>query len=231
MILPKNTRAQEAAPHDEQRGQKTHENPLQPGPACHNQFIKDPLAHFLAIPWTAKLLTDPAVLHVVVPDRNPLASRDKQLVRSILNGETTVRACVAFFVGPRSGEQQGDGEGSKTTPLPRYHAVADLGEDLCGHRGTLHGAATVLLLDETMCGAVDHQSGEPLGPSSVGGLCLAWIWSADLVGANETRRYIHRDDDDEVLEASQAAGHRACHGDSDQERRAQVPCERLNRGQ
>ncbi|EAQ88051.1 predicted protein [Chaetomium globosum CBS 148.51] len=64
----------------------------------HHQAIADPLAHFLAIPWTARLLTDPAAFGIVVSDRRPLASGDKQFVRSVLSSPTTVRACVTFFL-------------------------------------------------------------------------------------------------------------------------------------
>jgi acyl-coenzyme A thioesterase PaaI-like protein len=37
-----------------------------------------------------------------------------------------------------------------------------MGEGLCGFKGTLHGGALAVLLDETMCSAADNQSRELL---------------------------------------------------------------------
>jgi hypothetical protein len=52
-----------------------------------------------------------------------------------------------------------DGEDPEK-PFLLFNALLDLGEDLCGHKGTLHGGALVVLLDETMCAAADNQSRE-----------------------------------------------------------------------
>ncbi|KAH6631833.1 HotDog domain-containing protein [Chaetomium tenue] len=142
----------------------------------HHQATADPLAHFLAIPWTARLLTDPAAFGIVVSDRRPLASGDKQFVRSVLSSATTVRACVTFFLRlpPQGAEKKGvvpvsksrallqgggprDGEDPER-PFLLFNALLDLGEDLCGHKGTMHGGALGVLLDETMCAAADNQT-------------------------------------------------------------------------
>jgi hypothetical protein len=141
----------------------------------HNQHMADPLAHFLSIPWTAKLLTDPAVLDIWVSDRRPLASGEKQFVRSVLNSEATVRACVTFSLRvPASAESKRaiskstallhgggleDGE-EVGRPFLLFSALLDMGEGLCGFKGTLHGGALAVLLDETMCSAADNQSRE-----------------------------------------------------------------------
>lgn len=175
--------------------------PKHSGPDKHDQYIRDPLAHFLSIPWAAKALTDPAVLDIVVSDRTRLATGDKQFVRSILSSETTVRACVTYFLTVPSQQQQqqeekktllsasgghhGAGEGGQQPlskskallqgggpengegpekPFLLFNALLDLGEDLCGFRGTLHGGALVVLLDETMCAAADNQSSESCLP-------------------------------------------------------------------
>ncbi|KAI8963836.1 HotDog domain-containing protein [Daldinia sp. FL1419] len=66
-------------------------------PTEHNQVVADPLAHFKAIPWCAKLLSDPAILEIGVPDRRPLPNGDSSLVRKTMNSPTTARACVTFY--------------------------------------------------------------------------------------------------------------------------------------
>jgi hypothetical protein len=66
-------------------------------PTEHNQFTKEPIAHFQAIPWCATLLNDPAVLDMIVVDRRPLPSGESNFVRRVMNTGTTVRACVTFF--------------------------------------------------------------------------------------------------------------------------------------
>lgn len=145
----------------------------------HGQFISDPLAHFLAIPWAAKLLTNPSALNIVVSERQPLSSGDKRFVRGVMNGAETVRACVTFFqtvpspssaaaaaTAPLSksakllqGGGAKDGEHPER-PFLLLNALLDIGDDLCGFRGTLHGGAAAVLLDETLCAAADSQSSE-----------------------------------------------------------------------
>jgi hypothetical protein len=141
----------------------------------HNQYMADPLAHFLSISWAAKHLTDPAVLDIWVSDRRPLASGEKQFVRSVLSSEATVRACVTFSLRvPASAEGKRavskseallrgggveDGEDPER-PFLLFSALLDMGEGLCGFKGTLHGGALAVLLDETMCSAADNQSRE-----------------------------------------------------------------------
>ncbi|AEO55269.1 hypothetical protein MYCTH_2053582 [Thermothelomyces thermophilus ATCC 42464] len=163
-----------------QRCQKKKKQPAHSGLEDHNQHVADPLAHFLAIPWAARLLTGPATFGIVVPDRRPLASGDKRLVRSVLNGAGTVRACVTFFMKlPAHGEEKGNDESllplSRSTALLRsggprdgedperpfllFNALLDLGEDLCGYKGMMHGGALAVILDETMCAAADNQTG------------------------------------------------------------------------
>ncbi|KAK3294808.1 HotDog domain-containing protein [Chaetomium fimeti] len=50
-----------------------------------------------------------------------------------------------------------DGEDPER-PFLLFNALLDLGEDLCGHKGTLHGGALMVLLDETMGAAANNQS-------------------------------------------------------------------------
>ncbi|KAI1769488.1 Thioesterase/thiol ester dehydrase-isomerase [Hypoxylon sp. FL1150] len=68
----------------------------------HNQCVPDPLAHFKAMPWCADLLSDRAVVSVVVPDRRPLPTGESNFVRKTMNTPSTVRASVSFmrFVKP-----------------------------------------------------------------------------------------------------------------------------------
>ena len=177
-------------------------------PAKHDQYLADPLGHFLGIPWTARALAEPGVLDIVVSDRSRLASGDMQFVRTVLSSETTVRACVTYFrrVPPRwddddklrvvlptvvgeplsksrallRGGGPEDGE-EPERPFLLFHALLDLGEDMCGFKGTLHGGALVVFLDETMCAAADNQSRELLLPSlSFGSRGVSVCRRADL---------------------------------------------------
>ncbi|KAK3390929.1 HotDog domain-containing protein [Podospora didyma] len=157
-------------------------------PKDHNQFIKDPVAHFRAIPWCAALLNDPAVLDVIVVDRRPLPSGESNFVRRVMNGPTTVRACVTFFrmLEPTSGQKnkgaltggvpgqekgraisaskellQGGGPADgedPKNPFLLFNALLDLGEDLCSYSNTLHGGLFAVLMDEVMGTAANFQS-------------------------------------------------------------------------
>jgi len=169
------------------------ENLAHPSQEEHNQYIPDPVGHFLSIPWTARLLTDPAVFGVVVPDRRPLASGDRRLVWKVFNGAGTVRACVTFFVKlpTTTTQREGRGKGSELgkgddelpphpltkskallrgggpldgenpeRPFLMFNVLLDLGEDLSGFRGVLHGGALAVVLDEAMAAAADNQTCE-----------------------------------------------------------------------
>ncbi|KAK4450097.1 Thioesterase/thiol ester dehydrase-isomerase [Podospora aff. communis PSN243] len=146
-------------------------------PKNHNQYIADPVAHFRAIPWCNALLSDPAVLDTIIPDRKPLASGESNFVRRVMNSGTTVRACVTFFrmvKTPRGtkglashglsrseallqGGGKADGEEPRN-PFLLFNALLDLGEDLCGFRGTLHGGLFTVLMDEVMGTAANFQA-------------------------------------------------------------------------
>ncbi|KAK4662791.1 hypothetical protein QC763_603210 [Podospora pseudopauciseta] len=157
-------------------------------PENHNQHVKDPLAHFNAIPPLAKMLSDPALLSTQVVDRRPLPSGESNFVRKVMNSGSTVRACVTFFrmlqpsasmvkkaqAAGAKGElipmeeitkskamlQGGgaqDGENMKN-PFLLFSALVDLGEDLCGYAGTMHGGLFAVLMDEVMGTAANFQS-------------------------------------------------------------------------
>ncbi|KAL2120669.1 hypothetical protein VTJ04DRAFT_4696 [Mycothermus thermophilus] len=147
--------------------------PPHTGPANPNQHVPDPLAHFLSIPWTAALLTDPGVLAIQVPDRRPLVSGGFRMMRKALNGPRTVRACVTFVTNPQREEQDsGEGRGlsyllsgggpedgeDPARPFVLFHVLLDLGEDVCSYPGVMHGGAVSLMLDEAMASAADTQS-------------------------------------------------------------------------
>ncbi|KAK3353063.1 HotDog domain-containing protein [Lasiosphaeria hispida] len=150
-------------------------------PGEHNQFIKEPVAHFKATPWCAALLADPAVIDTIVVDRRPLATGESEFVRRVMNGPTTVRACVTFFrmVEPHRSSEAGkvvvagrelskskallmgggemDGE-DRGNPFLLFNALLELGEDLCSFQGTLHGGLFAVLMDEVMGTAANFQS-------------------------------------------------------------------------
>ena len=149
-------------------------------PESHSQFIKDPVAHFKAIPWCATLLADPAILDIIVVDRRPLPSGESNYVRRVMNSGTTVRACATFFRMLQPGRQQtatippeilskskgllsgggtADGEDMKN-PFLLFNALLDLGTDLCGFKGTMHGGLLAVLMDEVMGTAANFQAGE-----------------------------------------------------------------------
>ncbi|KAI0840939.1 Thioesterase/thiol ester dehydrase-isomerase [Hypoxylon sp. FL0890] len=66
-------------------------------PTDHNQPVADPVAHFKTIPWCAALLSDPAVIDIIVPDRRPLPTGESSFVRKTMNTPTTIKACVTFY--------------------------------------------------------------------------------------------------------------------------------------
>ena len=74
--------------------------------STHNQPIENPIPHFKAIPWCAKLLADKSVVQVAVPDRTPIASTESALVRETLNTPNTVKVSIlqslSFFLNPKS---------------------------------------------------------------------------------------------------------------------------------
>lgn len=160
--------------------------PHQAPAGSHNQFIKDPVAHFRAIPWCAALLSDPAILDVIVVDRRPLPSGESNFVRRTMNSGTTVRACATFFrmLQPPRGKQNAgaaaaarpvealsrskellkgggpsDGEDPRN-PFLLFNALLDLGEDLCGFASTMHGGLFAVLMDEVMGTAANFQAGK-----------------------------------------------------------------------
>ncbi|KAL2023433.1 hypothetical protein VTK56DRAFT_2790 [Thermocarpiscus australiensis] len=179
------------------------------GTEDHNQPVKDPLAHFRAIPWAAALLSDPAVLAIAVADRRPRAGEEMSFIQRVLNSDTTVRACVTFWMrvprpqpqlllpeqlaeqagrkggpGPMSSSRallQGggrkDGEDPER-PFLLLNALLDLGEDLCGWKGMLHGGALAAMMDEVLCAAADNQSSESFWflPLFSSFLFLAWFY-------------------------------------------------------
>ncbi|KAK4227838.1 HotDog domain-containing protein [Podospora fimiseda] len=137
----------------------------------HNQYIKDPVAHFKNMPWANALLSDPAIFETIVSDRRPLPSGESNFVRRVMNSGTTVRACITFFRVIKSHKDQqitkaknlvqgggaSDGEDPKN-PFLLFNALLDLGEDLCSYAGTMHGGLFGVLMDEVMGTAANFQS-------------------------------------------------------------------------
>ncbi|KAI0132518.1 HotDog domain-containing protein [Xylariales sp. AK1849] len=145
-------------------------------PKDHNQPVPDPIAHFKAIPWCAKLLEDRAVLDIIVPDRRPLESGESNFVRKTMNSPSTVNACVTFFrmlKHPKSskpvdasisrsrellaGGGPDDGEDLKN-PFLLFNALVELGVDCQSYAGTMHGGLYGVFMDEVMGTAANFQS-------------------------------------------------------------------------
>ena len=239
-------RAKQAAAkaEEEARGQQhrlpryVSENTRRPKHTCppmHDQFIQDPLGHFLGIPWAAAALTDPAALEIAVSDRTRLPSGDMLFVRSVMNGARTVRACVTYWVRVpppgllgaeaglrplsmsaemlrRGGRENGE---TRDRPFLLFNVLLDLGEDLCGFKGTLHGGALGVFLDETMCAAADNQSRELL--------CFLVIYSrlGPMLTWGDGRVCGYGDHDDQLPQAGQVAEYCRCPSQGCQEGRAQ----------
>ncbi|KAK0636950.1 hypothetical protein B0T17DRAFT_567293 [Bombardia bombarda] len=159
-------------------------SPSPSGPASHNQFIKDPVAHFRSIPWCAALLNDPAAQDLVVPDRRPLSTGEGNFSRRIISSAMTIRASIRFSRRLKpivessankgkmhrndkppltaskpllSGGGPANGEHPEK-PFYLFNALLDLGENLSSYAGTLHGGVCALLLDEVMGTAANAQT-------------------------------------------------------------------------
>ncbi|KAK6852761.1 hypothetical protein PG995_011312 [Apiospora arundinis] len=143
----------------------------------HNQPVPDPIAHFRAIPWCAKLMEDKANLDILVPDRRPLDSGESNFVRKTMNTPTTIKASVSFFRPVQahrklqttsgsdvsksaalvSGGGADNGENPKN-PFLLFSALADLGIDCQSYAGTMHGGLYTVLMDEVMGTAANFQA-------------------------------------------------------------------------
>ncbi|KAK8118522.1 uncharacterized protein PG998_003148 [Apiospora kogelbergensis] len=121
----------------------------------HNQSVPDPMAHFMAIPWCAKILQDKANLDVVVPDRRPLDSGESNFATTGGDGDVAVSKSAALLAGggPDNGE-------IAKNPFLLFSALVDLGVDCQSYAGTMHGGLYTVLLDEVMGTAANFQAGD-----------------------------------------------------------------------
>lgn len=153
-------------------------------PDNHNQPVADPIAYFKALPWCHALLSDPAVIKVIVVDRRPLESGESNFMRKTVNTATTVKACVTFFRllnSPKtalvpsnasasavsrplsasaallSGGGKENGEDPRN-PFLLFNALLEMGVDCQGYAGTLHGGLFAVIMDEVMGTAANFQS-------------------------------------------------------------------------
>jgi hypothetical protein len=150
-----------------------------PQKSKYGQVVEDPLDHFKAIPWCAKLLyvlylssvettrgpdsvilrEDPSIVSLQIPARNPIPSREFALVNETLNTPDTVRACVVMICKRNpTAESVLDGE-TGIEPSPELIGLLDLGEGINGYPGTVHGGFFNVMLDEVMGSAVNVQCG------------------------------------------------------------------------
>jgi hypothetical protein len=126
----------------------------------HSQPTADPVAHFKAIPWCAKLLSDKSVVQVMVPDRTPLPSTESALVRETLNTPSTVKACVTFFRYFKPTAPASETGENKKNPFLQLCCLLDVGSGINGYAKTAHGGIFGVVLDEVMGTAANMQAGE-----------------------------------------------------------------------
>ncbi|KAG4437831.1 hypothetical protein IFR05_006677 [Cadophora sp. M221] len=128
--------------------------------STHNQPVADPIAHFKAIPWCAKLLSDKSIAQVTVPDRNPISSTESALVRETLNTPETVKACITFFryIKPTAPASE-TGEDQKN-PFLELCTLLDLNNGVNGYAKTAHGGFFGVVLDEVMGTAANMQAAQ-----------------------------------------------------------------------
>jgi hypothetical protein len=133
----------------------------------HNQPTVDPVAHFKAIPWCAKLLSDKSVVQVVVPDRTPIPSTESALVRETLNTPSTVKACVTFFQYIKPTAPSSETGEDQHNPFLQLCSLLDLGSGINGYAKTAHGGIFGVVLDEVMGTAANMQAGESNSSTSL----------------------------------------------------------------
>nr|POE78437.1 putative dynamin-related protein 4a [Quercus suber] len=104
--------------------------------------LNDATTPFLAIPWTASLLSH-ADLVIHVPDSRKvkrLPDTEDSLFADILSSDRTVQSCVSFYPNPES-------------PSHKIREISTLllvGNGMNGHAGILHGGIVATIIDEAM---------------------------------------------------------------------------------
>ncbi|KAH7407284.1 HotDog domain-containing protein [Cadophora sp. MPI-SDFR-AT-0126] len=126
--------------------------------SSHNQPIADPVAHFKAIPWCAKLLSDKSIVQVTVPDRTPIPSTESALVRETLNTSKTVKACITFFRYIKPTAPASETSEEKKNPFLELCTLVDLDSGVNGYAKTAHGGFFGVVLDEVMGTAANLQA-------------------------------------------------------------------------
>jgi hypothetical protein len=128
-------------------------------PASLGQYISDPLAHFEAIPWCAKLLSDKRIVGRETPNRTKTADGNSTLINETLNSSSTVRACTSFFryVKTPTTDALDNGE-DKKNPFLEFVALVDLGSGMDGWKNLVHGGVQGVMLDEVMSNAAFQQA-------------------------------------------------------------------------
>ncbi|PVH83888.1 hypothetical protein DL98DRAFT_105009 [Cadophora sp. DSE1049] len=128
--------------------------------SSHNQPIADPIVHFKAIPWCAKLLSDKSIVQVTVPDRTPIPSTESALVRETLNTSKTVKACITFFRYIKPTAPASETGEDKKNPFLELCTLVDLNSCVNGYAKTAHGGFFGVVLDEVMGTAANLQAAQ-----------------------------------------------------------------------
>jgi hypothetical protein len=109
----------------------------------YNQPTADPIAHFKAIPWCAKLLSDKSVVKIIIPDRTPIPSTESALVRETFNTPSTVKACITFLRYIKSTAPSSETGEDKKNPFLQLCCLLDLGSGMDTQKP--HTAASLAL--------------------------------------------------------------------------------------
>lgn len=109
--------------------------------ASHATDKDKELNHFLAIPWTRELLSQPGLtlIHPVRP-RVLKESTEDQLFADVFSTPDTLKGVLTFHATPKE----------NATMVEEVSTLFDLGYRLNGYPGVVHGGVVATIIDESM---------------------------------------------------------------------------------
>lgn len=105
-----------------------------------NMAPQDSTAPFLAIPWTASLLSRPDTIVRVPGSRERKPTEEDSLFAETLKGSRTIRHCISYYTRPGEDARQVD----------EVSTLVVTGSGMDGHPRVLHGGIVATLLDEAI---------------------------------------------------------------------------------